>query len=69
MSVAAFFRELASAYVIWRRIAALAGLIIQPLLEAITLVIYSISLHVDFGVGFGLALLGFLVMSTCVKQL
>ena len=62
-SIAAFFRELAPGVIRWRRIAALAGLVIQFLLAAFTLILYSISLHVDFGIGFGLALLGFLVMS------
>ena len=61
-SVARFFQELSPGIVIWRRIAAIAGLIIQSLLGVFILVIYSISLHVDFGTGFGLVLIGFMVM-------
>jgi hypothetical protein len=61
-SVASFFQELSPEIVIWRRIVAIAGLIIQSLLVVFTLVIYSLSLHVDFGTGFGLVLIGFMVM-------
>ena len=61
-SVARFFQELSPGLVIWRRIAAIAGLIIQSLLGVFALVIYSISLHVDFSTGFGLVLVGFMVM-------
>lgn len=61
-SVARFFQELSPGIVIWRRIAAIAGLVIQSLLGIFALVIYSISLHVDFGTGFGLVLVGFAVM-------
>jgi hypothetical protein len=61
-SVAKFFQELSPGTVIWRRIAAIAGLVIQSLLGVFTLVIYSISLVVDFSTGFGLVLIGFIVM-------
>lgn len=61
-SIASFFQQLSPGLVIWRRIAAIAGLIIQSLLATFTLVIYSISLHVDFSTGFGLVLIGFIIM-------
>jgi len=61
-SVARFFRELSPGIIIWRRIAAIAGLVIQSLLAVFALVIYSISLHVDFSTGFLLVLVGFAVM-------
>ncbi len=61
-SIARFFQESSPGTVIWRRIVAIAGLIIQCLLGVFLLLIYSISLHVDFGTGFGLVLVGFIVM-------
>jgi len=61
-STATFFRELSPEIIIWRRITAIGGLIVQGLLVVLTYTFYSISLLPDFGGGFGLVLLGFLVM-------
>ncbi len=61
-SAARFFRELSPGMVIWRRIAAIEGLIVQGLLAALAYILYSISLSPDFGAGSGLVLLGFIVM-------
>ncbi len=61
-SVMTFFRELPLGIIIWRRINAIAGVIVQCLLVLLTYILYSISLSPDFGGGFGLVLLGFMVM-------
>ncbi len=61
-SIARFFRELPPGMIIWRRIAAIEGLIVQGLLVVLAYILYSISLSPDFGGGSGLALLGFMVM-------
>ena len=61
-STAGLSRKVSSRIVIWRRIAALVGLIMHCLLGAVAYIIPSISLHVEFGAGFGLVLLGFSVM-------
>jgi len=61
-SAASFFRELSPRMVTWRRIAALAGLIIQGLVGFVGATFYSFSLPPHFGAGFWLVLLGFMVM-------
>ncbi len=61
-SAASFFRELSPGMVTWRRIAALAGLIIQGLVGFVGATFYSFSLPPHFGAGFWLVLLGFMVM-------
>lgn len=60
-SAASFFRELSSGTVTWRRIAAIAGLIIQGLVGSVGAVFYSFSFN--FGAGYWLALLGCVVMA------
>ena len=61
-SAASFFRELSPRMVTWRRIAALAGLLIQGLVGFVGATFYSFSLPPHFGAGFWLVLLGFVVM-------
>lgn len=63
-SAASLFRELSRGMVIWRRITALAGLIIQGLVGYVGAVIYSFnSFSFDVGPWYWLALLGFIVVS------
>ncbi len=59
-SAASLFRELSPRMVTWRRIAAIAGLIIQGTGGFVGAVLYSFSFNL--GAGFWLVLLGFLVM-------
>ena len=61
-SAASFFRELSPRMVTWRRLAALAGLVIQGLVGFVGATFYSFSLPPHFGAGFWLVLLGFVVM-------
>jgi hypothetical protein len=61
-SAASFFRELSPSMLTWRRIAALAGLIIQSLVGFVGATLYSFSLPPHLGAGFWLVLLGFMVM-------
>jgi len=61
-SAASFFRELSPRMVTWRRIAAIASLIIQGLVGFVGATFYSFSLPPHFGAGFWLVLLGFMVM-------
>jgi hypothetical protein len=60
-SVASLFRELSPKLVIWRRIAALAGLVIQGVLGFFMAVVYSFSF--SLGAGFWLVLLGFVLLT------
>jgi len=68
-SAARFFRELSTAMVAWRRVASIEGLIIQYMLGFYLFGIYSFGVaystgaKLDFGGGFVLVLLGFIVMS------
>jgi hypothetical protein len=62
-SAASFFRELSPRIVTWRRIAALAGLIIQGLVGFVGATLYSFSLPPHLGAGYWLVLLGFMAMS------
>ena len=59
-SAASFFRKLSPGMVTWRRIAALAGLIIQGSVGFVEAVLYSFGFNL--GAGFWLVLLGFMVM-------
>jgi hypothetical protein len=60
-SAASLFRELSPGLVTWRRIAALAGLVIQGVLGFFMAVVYSFSF--SLGAGFWLALLGFVLLT------
>ena len=60
-SAASLFRELSPGMVTWRRRAALAGLVIQGVLGLFMVFIYTFGF--DFGAGFWLVLLGFVVMT------
>ena len=62
-SAASFFRELSPRMITWRRIAAIAGLIIQGLLGFVLSVIYTFSFPPTLGAGFWLVLLGFIILS------
>jgi hypothetical protein len=60
-SIAALFQELSPGIIIARRVIAIAGFIIQILLSLAIYIIYSISLHVDFAIGFVIILVGFVI--------
>ncbi len=62
-SVASFFRRLTPKIVTWRRIAAITGLIIQGPVAFVGGFLYAFGLQ--FGAGYWLALLGYMVM--CVS--
>jgi hypothetical protein len=68
-SAARFFRELSPAMVTWRRVASIEGLIILCMVGLYLFGIYSFGVAyssgamLDFGGGFVLVLLGFIVMS------
>jgi hypothetical protein len=60
-SAASFFRELPSGIVTWRRIATIAGLIIQGPVGFVGAVLYTFG--INFGAGYWLVLFGCIVMS------
>ena len=66
-SAVSFFRELSPKIVTWRRRAAIAALAIQGVLGFFMAVLYTFyftpEFFPQFGAGFGLVLLGFIVMS------
>jgi hypothetical protein len=62
-SAASFFRALSPRMVIWRRIIALAGLIIQGPVGLVGAVLYTFSIPPQLGAGYWLVLIGFIVMS------
>ena len=61
-SAASFFRELSPGMVTWRRIAAIAGLIIQGPVGFVGAVFLTFSLPPQVGAGYWLALTGSIVM-------
>jgi hypothetical protein len=62
-SAASFFRSLSPGMVTWRRIIAIAGLIIQGLVGFVGAVFYTFSFPPQLGAGYWLVLLGFMVMT------
>lgn len=61
-STAGLFQEVSSRFGIWRRIVAIVGLIMHCLLGLVGYFIYSMNALVQFGAGFSIVLVGFIVM-------
>ena len=62
-SAASFFRRLSPGMVTWRRIIAIAGLIIQGPVAFVGAVLYTFSFPPQLGAGYWLVLLGFMIMT------
>jgi hypothetical protein len=62
-SATSLFQALSPKIVTWRRRAALAGLVIQGVLGFFMAVLYTFGARYGIGLGFGLGLLGFVVMT------
>jgi hypothetical protein len=62
-SAASFFRNLLPGMITWRRIAALAGLIIQGPVGYVGAVLLTFSIPPQVGSGYWLVLLGFMIMT------